>query len=231
MSVSKLAETVVDEKVQNGEMFTAHDVTLEVRSRGHKVNHEEIRDAVHDYHSRGGMGVAYIRTVIQTPKGNPWLYHRSVDDPNSYGNIRTSNQQVTIPTHNNNGSDNNTVISAPVNVLSSVAALFGKKPTPRQNASTLSARKTDARKTLSIPSPLVRGANFKIAQQVYAVASSDGLDIVAQAPPSGAVYSSYTVDRNSQVRITQATLRRAGIAGTEFDVEGDSSSVKVKLHK
>ena len=49
MSLSPVAETVVNEWVQAGEMFTAHDVTLEVRNRGHKAGHGEIKDAVHDY--------------------------------------------------------------------------------------------------------------------------------------------------------------------------------------
>lgn len=233
MSASKLAESVVDEKIQNGEMFTAHDVTLEIRSRGHRVKHEEVRDAVHDYHSRGGMGVAYVRTIIDTPQGNPWLYHRTVDDPSNYNNVR--NQPVIIPTTPTNQNNDGGAVSSPVNVLSSVSAFVqGLKKNlsgPKQKPTHTTGRKTDARKTLSIPSPLVRTAGFKISQNVYAVASNDGVDIVANIPPAGAVYSQYTVDRHSQIRVTQGFLRRAGIAGTEFDVEGDASSVKVKLHK
>jgi len=83
-----VVEAVVDEKVQAGEMFTAHDITLEVRNRGHQAGHNEVRDAVHDYYGRGGLGVAYTRTNISVPGGQPLLYHRSVDDPSTYGNIR-----------------------------------------------------------------------------------------------------------------------------------------------
>jgi len=72
-SLVPVIETVVDEKVQAGELFTAHDVTIEVRSRGHRTGHGEVRDAVHDYYGRGGLGVAYTRTNISVLGGNPYL--------------------------------------------------------------------------------------------------------------------------------------------------------------
>lgn len=87
-SLILVVEAVVDEKVQAGAMFTAHDITLEVRNRGHSAGHNEVRDAVHDYYGRGGLGVAYTRTNISLPGGQPFLYHRGTDDPATYSNIR-----------------------------------------------------------------------------------------------------------------------------------------------
>ena len=87
--VRPVVEQVCDEQVHNGGMFTAHDITLEVRNRGHRVGHHEVRDAVHDYFARGGLGVAYTRTTISVPAGGtPFLYHRTADDPAAYANIR-----------------------------------------------------------------------------------------------------------------------------------------------
>lgn len=98
-AIQPVIESVVDSKVQNGEMFTAHDITLETRTRGHRAGHNEVRDAVHDYYSRGGMGVAYTRTSITVPLGGtPFLYHRSVDDPANYQNIRGQGQVPTPST-------------------------------------------------------------------------------------------------------------------------------------
>jgi hypothetical protein len=96
-SLVSVVETVVNEKVQNNELFTAHDVTLEVRNRGHRAGHNEVRDAVHDYYSRGGLGVAYARTNITVPGGNPYLYHRIVDDPLNYQNVRGGTVSVPDP--------------------------------------------------------------------------------------------------------------------------------------
>lgn len=94
--IRPVVESVVDTQVQAGNMFTAHDVTLEVRNRGHRAGHTEVRDAVHDYYSRGGMGVAYTRSTITVPLGGtPFLYHRQVDDPTAYTNIRGQGQ---VPT-------------------------------------------------------------------------------------------------------------------------------------
>jgi len=94
-SLISVVEAVVNEKVQAGEMFTAHDVTLEVRKRGHRADHNEVRDAVHAYYGRGGFGVGYTRTNISVPGGQPLLYHRTVDDPSTYSNIRGGNGQKT----------------------------------------------------------------------------------------------------------------------------------------
>jgi hypothetical protein len=66
---------------------------------------------------------------------------------------------------------------------------------------------------------------------VYAVASTDSVDIVDTKPSTSVVYGTYTVDDNDQVRLTQALLQRAGIAGNQYDVEQSNGKVIVKLSK
>lgn len=96
-----VVEQVCNDQVQNGGMFTAHDITLEVRNRGHRVGHNEVRDAVHDYYTRGGLGIAYTRTSITVPAGGtPFLYHRTVDDASTYGNIRGQGMIPNPSVHN-----------------------------------------------------------------------------------------------------------------------------------
>lgn len=94
MSISVLVESMIDGKVQSNELFTAHDITLELRNQGQKVSHSDVRDAVHDYYNRGGMGIGYTRTSISVPDKNhisfksAFLYHRHADSFASYKNIR-----------------------------------------------------------------------------------------------------------------------------------------------
>lgn len=267
-SLIPVIETVVDEKVQAGDMFTAHDVTLEVRKRGHRAGHGEVRDAVHDYYGRGGLGVAYSRTPISVPGGNPFLYHRGVDDPSTYQNIRGGGSNInvpapstiTVPPVGQSGDDDDDdeilgptngigqAVTIPSNLLGSLTsvpqnsvagiAVSGVNGHARNSATRTSnkpgntkARTVDGRGTLSIPAPIIRQLGFKPRQTVYAVAATNGVNIVATKPPASAVYGTYTVDDHEQVRLTQALLQRAGIAGTQYDVEQSSDKVVVKLSK
>jgi retron-type reverse transcriptase len=80
-----LIRQIVQEKVQAGAMFTAYDITLEVRSRGGNVRHGEARDLVHQLFERGEMGAGYNRTPIDVgAPTRPFLYHRFSDDPSRY---------------------------------------------------------------------------------------------------------------------------------------------------
>lgn len=258
VGLAPVVETVVDEKVQKGELFTAHDVTVDVRQRGHRAGHTEVRDSVHDYYQRGGMGVGYSRTNITVPGGyTPYLYHRSADDPASYSNIRgagvtstpSGNQQtIAVPspssqTDDDDDDDGPSVVTIPSSLIASVSPGFVVTPINGSNNGSngrhssnnkpgvTSARGVDGRQTLSLPSPVIRKVGFHAGQKVYAVASTDGVDVVSALPPSSAVYGKYTVDRNDQVRLTQSLLKRAGIGGTKYDVEDAGNKVVVKLHK
>lgn len=259
-SLIQVVETVVDEKVQAGELFTAHDVTLEVRVRGHRAGHGEVRDAVHDYYGRGGLGVAYSRSNIPVPGGNPYLYHRGVDDPSTYQNIRGGTVNVpspaTIPIppvgqidDDDDDDDDGHSVTIPANLLNGLStqnysvagiAVSGTNVTghARNSATRTSnkpgntkARTVDGRGTLSIPAPIIRQLGFKPRQKVYAVAATNGVDIISTQPPASAVYGTYTVDDHEQVRLTQALLQRAGIAGKQYDVEQVNDKVVVKLSK
>lgn len=256
-SLIPVVEAVVDEKVQAADMFTAHDVTLEVRIRGHKAGHNEVRDAVHDYYGRGGLGVAYTRTNISVPGGQPFLYHRSVDDPSTYGNIRgggtvnvPSPATIPVPPVGQSGSDDDDdddgqAVSIPPSLLgslSSVQSVGGiaiSAPSNNGHAhntrtsnkpGNTKARTVDGRGTLSIPAPIVRKL-FKVGQHVYAVAATQGVVLSAKQPPAAAVFGKYTVDTHEQVRVTQSLLQRAGIAGKKYDVEEGPDYVAVKLSK
>lgn len=257
-SLVQVVETVVDEKVQAGELFTAHDVTLELRKRGHRAGHDEVRNAVHDYYGRGKLGVAYSRTILSVPGGNPYLYHRGADDPSTYQNIRgggnvnvTNPATIPVPPPGQSGDDDDDddgagqAVTIPASLLGSLTTVPQNSVTgssvnghARNSATRVSnkpgntkARTVDGRGTLSIPAPIIRQLGFKPRQKVYAVAATNGVDIVATQPPASSVYGTYTVDDHEQVRLTQSLLERAGIAGQQYDVEQSSNKVVVKLSK
>ena len=247
MSLSPVVETVIDEWVQLGKPFTAHDVTREVRSRGHRADHDEIRDSVHDYYNRGGFGVDYSRTIISVPTGNPWLYHRIVDDPKTYQNIRgnptiNSVASPAAPVNLSSYIDPNQPVAIPSNLLNN---LNGRTNVQNKSGTTKS-RVVDARETLSIPCSLIRSVGFKVGQTAF-VSSFTFFDNLTQNP-AGLVLSGspalsirkkasandvgkYTVDSSNQIRITQAILKKAGLGGNKFDIEELKDEIRVKLSK
>jgi hypothetical protein len=71
--------TLVEEKVSNGDHFTAFDITTDLRKKSPAMNipHKEVRSVVHEMFRDGEMGDDYITTPIKFP-GAPRaaiLYH------------------------------------------------------------------------------------------------------------------------------------------------------------
>jgi hypothetical protein len=74
-------EAVIQEKISKKESFTAYDITQEVRNRGHRVTHDEVRTEVHSYYDRGLMK-DYDRMRESYPSADgsygswvhPWCY-------------------------------------------------------------------------------------------------------------------------------------------------------------
>ncbi len=84
-ATQRLVDQIVAERVQAGALFTAYDITLEARRRGGNIQHNDVRDLVHESYEQGRMGVAYNCSTIEVgAKVKPFLYHRFADSPNSY---------------------------------------------------------------------------------------------------------------------------------------------------
>lgn len=204
----RAAEAAVDEKVQAGEMFTAHDVTVAVRGRLGRADHEQVKAAVHDYYNRGGMGIAYTREPVALYRNGtlarPFLYHRSADDVSQYS--RTDAPAVTT-----------------------TPATFASPMVRRTKPGVLSDRPADARQSLSIPATLVRNIGARPGQTVYATPDNNAV-VVSMTPPPGTSNTSYTVDCHGQIRLTRRVLRQAGVLGTTYDLEQDGQKILVKSH-
>ena len=90
-------EAVIQEKISKKESFTAHDITQEVRNRGHRVTHDEVRTEVHSYYDRGLMkdydrmresypdrkGGSYVHPWCYQPTQHPSVVSKSVQTPTS----------------------------------------------------------------------------------------------------------------------------------------------------
>jgi hypothetical protein len=74
---------VISDKISNDIMFTAFDITKELRKNGHKVRHGNIRSIVHDLFRNGEIN-GYTRTIIDINGERPFVYHPVSSDSSLY---------------------------------------------------------------------------------------------------------------------------------------------------
>jgi hypothetical protein len=226
-AIQQVAEQVVDDKVQAGEMFTAYDVTLEVRNRGHRAKHNGgIKELVHDLFGQGRMTPDYTRTLINLPGApiQPWCYHPITSDPTLYAPKTAANpaavasavssfyaQPNAVP-----DDDDSVPSTAPAGVISSVSPANGD------------GRKPDARGTVCVPAKSLRAAGLRPKDTAYVVPDPTGkFLVVGNVKPAGD-HAEYTVDENNNVRITKATFQKYGLVANEYDFDDTGKTVTVK---
>jgi hypothetical protein len=76
---------IIKEFVDSNRLFTAFDITKEIRKRGVIVRHSDLKKIVHQTYINNGMP-NYDRTNISIDNisGTPFLYHPVGIDPNDY---------------------------------------------------------------------------------------------------------------------------------------------------
>ena len=99
--IKSTTKAVLDEFCGYGQMFTALDVSNEVKNRISGVRHREISPVVRELFEGGELDGDYTRTLIDvtTPQGKTvqaYLYHDSSRDPEDYGQGQRE-QQASAP--------------------------------------------------------------------------------------------------------------------------------------
>lgn len=74
---------IIADKIRNDIMFTAFDITKELRKNGHKVRHSNIRNIVHGLFYNGDI-TGYTRTIIEVNGERPFVYHPILSDASLY---------------------------------------------------------------------------------------------------------------------------------------------------
>jgi len=83
-------KSVITDKVNGREMFTAFDITKKVRSDGMRAFHNDVKSVVADMHQTMA-NLGYTRTPMSIFNGKTaMVYHRIGDDPNNYANVNQS---------------------------------------------------------------------------------------------------------------------------------------------
>lgn len=232
-STQNLIAEVVEEKVDNDEMFTAFEVSLEVqtraKSRGETVErHGAMKDIIHQEMDRFLQHGVYEKALrdVGAPS-QAFVYHPDGEDPSNYQPMarRGGGRKPAPDPHP----------AAPA--VATAPAQTDKNLVPKSATACASlGRHTDARGTLTIPAILMLGANFRPHDKVVFYNDDDNGDNVAviahQTPPGVDSLTEYTVDKDANVRVTATQLEDAGIGGSglTYDFEGGNDHVMIRAH-
>lgn len=88
-------ENTIKDLVSKNQSFTAHDITLAIRQKGHQANHDEVKFEVHDYYDRGLLPT-YKKTLCTFGSSKAYLYHLSSVDPSLYQSLFRQPQSPVI---------------------------------------------------------------------------------------------------------------------------------------
>jgi hypothetical protein len=211
-----LIEDVVNDFVNNGQMFTAHNVTAEVRRRTKdRVAHDDVKRDVHKMFNDGAM-FSYNRSLasLQNVNPQPWVYHPLTADVSLYDGKPSVAATVAMP------------------VLPPIMAQ------PSNSISTDDNYKLDTTDRLCVPAKLVRQVGLVSGQVAILSAMLNDKELVlttaANAAKMGAsadLITSYVVDTYDNIRITRGALQKGHLSGTEFEIEGDSEKITVREPK
>ena len=208
----QLIEDEVKNKVSNGEMFTAYDVTCSIRKNGTNETHNEIKEVVHDLFNQGDM-VNYDRTRFTIPgKGSwAWLYFPIGTDYNDYARRFTSTS-----------SSSTTTVSSVSSTPGFTAAVSGVSPVIAP----------DSEGRVNIPKQLLRDLGL-YSQRSYCIVNGKNKVIVTTAKFARGVDPKDVLERwvpfNGAIRISKKVLSECGVSIKDsYVVEKSFDEVTVK---
>jgi hypothetical protein len=219
-------EDTVNENVKAGKMFTAWDVTVEVRKRSKdRVQHFEVKKEVHKMWDNGNIhGYNRCLANLQNVNPQPFLYYPPSADPSTYDGKPVAPAAATAlpaPTSSMTALDDGADVAADGSVV----------------------YKFDTTDRLCVPNKLIRELNLKAGDEVEVVvctsAPTGEVCVVPKnvgypgVPPHvSSVVANLTVDRYDNVRIGRTTLNKVGVNGVAFEIErhGTNNAIKVKKY-
>jgi hypothetical protein len=203
-------QEIVNEKLRNGDPFTAYDITQQLRAENFWVKHDHARTEVHRLFQDGEMP-GYSRYLID--KGGPvpaWEYFPALAGLAMAGAASSPFSSTHLPGH-----------LAPSRARSYGASSAGSAASVTATGGV--AVSLDRRATVCIPARFVRQAAFQPGDRVFVFIDPQHSQLVIRhavtgSDPNGLPARRYTVDRHYNIRITRTPQLRAGLQGTRRQV-------------
>ena len=218
-SVQEAINEVVAEWVSGGKMFTAFEVSLEVKKRGVEERHRNLREAVHETIFRLGIERGdYTRTLMDV--GAPdqaWVYHTVDQNPYEYVPLDRTGME-TVPAHARPRGVRN-----PVRLTAGLSSPF---------AIPQGAYGTDQRGRVCVPVSLLTAIGVGPGDRVNVLcdpANEQALITKDTGSGQGSADTHYTAEADGNVRITQGTLEKAGLDGMQcYRLDGNTTVISVR---
>lgn len=209
----KVVERVVLERAARNELFTAYDITKDLRAIGMQVKHDDVNGVVHTLYANTRIP-GYSRSLLPVADGKPevFIYHVCGQDAyeyNDYTRSLTSDQSVYTDVEEED--DENEGYGTDV-------------------ADTLDIKAVDDLCRLRIPDNVLRAAGFLPGDAVNVVWNVSRNEIVilpehvnfVAVKGDQFISKPYRVDQYGNVRIC---LKKAGIDADQFEIVADGDMV------
>jgi hypothetical protein len=223
-NIQEKIHEVVKEWVNESRMFTAFEVSLAVKKLGVRERHRNMRDFVHQVIFEYGTPASYSRTLMDV--GAPeqaWVYHPISSNPYFYRPLNRGDSDAP---------------EVPLDEAPTVVPGGVRNPLPLvwRSAQTASipdgAYGTDQRGRLCIPVVFLTGIGAGANQRVKVQCEPDKEQLVVTKMSDREISTpdaTYTVEGDNNIRITQTTLDKAGIAGMQsYHIEGDDDAIIIR---
>jgi antitoxin component of MazEF toxin-antitoxin module len=212
-----IIRNTISNKVQNGEMFTAYDITLLVRATGEFAKHPQVKSIVHDIMRNDNVGITYtssLRTfafaafpaVVYFPLGADVSSY----DPNA---VKKTLAQVPNTT---------SALTQPVTTTTTVVS--GSNNTPTTVGAAVNGNftnktvKVGSGNRVRVPADSIRKLGLKSGGKAYVSIDGDNITISA-AQPVGKTAKTYTVDEYDnllfRVQNPAANAYKVGVQGSK----------------
>jgi hypothetical protein len=218
-------ETVVNEKVQNNEIFTAFDITI--LAQGQLKSDKKFDPSIHRHRAMKNDIHRIINSVVSG------VYDRQLRDVGA-----SSDAHVYYPY----GSDPANYVALTVADLFKVkvdpvvASVLNDSFTPVPATSDTKICNADARGTVCISKFLIENAGMKAGDVAVVYTGKDDLNrdaliLVGRANAASVVADSlatYTVDYHGNIRVTVSVLSEAKMVAANYDCDGNSTKVFIR---
>jgi len=214
----QVATDVLDAMTEAREMFTAYDVTSQLRQQGHQVTHYSaggVREFVHSHFLDVSVFPAdYTRSLHDFGKGSTFVFHPQGEDVNDYD----PSKWQPVGDQDDDDEDDDTVVTAPA-----------PAPAPVDDDGKIGV---DARGRLCVRASFVRQLGLKPGDEV--IVHLDTCEIWKYSSYKSSLNSKpFTVDKSNCIRIGAKTLEEMfspPSRSLRFELEFDSLGfVKVKV--
>jgi len=231
-------EVVLAEMVGSDQMFTAWDITSRAKKQGATQFHRDMKDFVHAKFDDGELNPHdYTRTLVPTPTGDAWLYHKVGADIKSYVDHINSQPAPSVPPFGFDPAQyaNTSPAAAAAVQTASAASMTAVSAAPVTAASmtavtpTVKTQPIDADGRLPVYADTLAEINAAPLSTVF-VFSQPGVGLYIKTPDNSGTKPThvYTVNKDGRVRISESVLADFKSPTGVYNVTVENGSVVVK---